>query len=209
MPGALGEIERAARETKVLISMGHTGATYDEAMAGINAGVSHVTHLFNAMTPLAHRDPGVVGAALTSDVTCEMICDKFHINPVLFNMVAKLKGDKLCLITDCTRAGGLPDGEYSLGGQKTYVKGIECRLPDGTIAGSVLKLNDALRNFRENSDLSLWDIVNLASLNPARALGVSDCKGSLEEGKDADIAIFDNDFTPLRTIRRGVTYFEK
>ena len=209
MPGALGEIERAARETKVLISMGHTGATYDEAMAGINAGVSHVTHLFNAMTPLAHRDPGVVGAALTSDVTCEMICDKFHINPVLFNMVAKLKGDKLCLITDCTRAGGLPDGEYSLGGQKTYVKGIECRLADGTIAGSVLKLNDALRNFRENSDLSLWDIVNLASLNPARALGVSDCKGSLEEGKDADIAIFDNDFTPLRTIRRGVTYFEK
>ena len=135
----------------------------------------HVTHLFNAQTSLMHRDPGVVGAALTDDrVSCELIADTFHVHRRLFPLVARMKGENLVLITDCTRAGGLADGEYTLGGQPIFVKGIECRLADGTIAGSVLKLNEAVRNLMENTQLPVWDAVNAASLNPARRIGVAD-----------------------------------
>lgn len=124
MPGALECIRTVREKTNVEASIGHTNATYEEAKAGMEAGARHVTHLFNAQTPLAHRDPGVVGAALQNDdVTTEMICDNFHINPAVFPLVRKMKGDKLVLITDCTRAGGLEDGEYTLGGQPIFVKG--------------------------------------------------------------------------------------
>ena len=153
MPGALECIREVTEKTNILVSMGHTAANYETAKAGIEAGVRHATHLFNAMTPLNHRDPGVVGAALADDrVSTELIADTFHISPDLFGLVAKVKGDNLILITDCTRAGGLADGEYTLGGQPIFVKGIECRLADGTIAGSVLKLNNAVRNMREHTD---------------------------------------------------------
>ena len=138
MPGALDCIREVTEKTNILMSMGHTAANYETAKAGIEAGVRHATHLFNAMTPLNHRDPGVVGASLADDrVSTELIADTFHISPDLFGLVAKVKGDNLILITDCTRAGGLADGEYTLGGQPIFVKGIECRLADGTIAGSV------------------------------------------------------------------------
>ena len=206
MPGNLDCIREMAG--KCLISMGHTNATYDEAAAGIEAGVGHVTHLFNAQTALMHRDPGVVGAALTDErVSTELIADCFHVNAHLFPLVAKMKGDKLVLITDCTRAGGLEDGEYTLGGQPIFVKGIECRLADGTIAGSVLKLNQAVRNLLANTSLPVWEAVNAASLNPAKRIGAADVKGSLENGKDADIAICDSDFNICRTITRGRTIY--
>ena len=133
MPGNMDCIREMAGET--LISMGHTGATFDEAHAAIDAGVRHITHLFNAQTALMHRDPGVVGAALTDDrVSAELIADTFHVSAHLFPLVTRMKGRKLVLITDCTRAGGLADGEYTLGGQPIFVKGIECRLADGTNA---------------------------------------------------------------------------
>ena len=168
----------------------------------------HVTHLFNAQTPLMHRDPGVVGAALTDGrVSCELIADTFHVSRHLFPLVARMKGDMLVLITDCTRAGGLPDGEYSLGGQPIFVRGIECRLADGTIAGSVLKLNEAVRNLLANTALTPWQAVNAASLNPARRLGLS-AKGSLEPGKDADIVICDQDFRVHKTIVGGKTVYD-
>ena len=206
MPGNLDCIREMAG--KCLISMGHTNATYDEAAAGIEAGVGHVTHLFNAQTALMHRDPGVVGAALTDDrVSTELIADCFHVNAHLFPLVAKMKGDKLVLITDCTRAGGLEDGQYTLGGQPIFVKGIECRLADGTIAGSVLKLNHAVRNLISNSNLPVWEAVNAASLNPAKRIGAADTKGSLEKGKDSDIVICEEDFTVRRTITRGRTIY--
>lgn len=209
MPGALDCIQKVTAETKVVASMGHTGATFIEAMAGVSAGAKHVTHLFNAQTALNHRDPGVVGAGLTcSSLSCELIADTFHINPALFEMVAKLKEDKLVLITDCTRAGGLADGEYSLGGQPIFVKGIECRLADGTIAGSVLKLNAALRNMKANTSLDLCRIVRMATLNPASVIGEADRKGSLEAGKDADIAILDEDFNVKQTIISGETVYK-
>ena len=193
---------------KTLISMGHTAATCDQATAAFDAGVRHVTHLFNAQTPLLHRDPGVVGAALTDDrVSTELIADTFHVDARLFKLVARMKGDKLVLITDCTRAGGLADGEYTLGGQPIFVHGIECRLADGTIAGSVLKLNHAVRNLAKHAELPVWEAVNAASLNPAKRIGADACKGSLEAGKDADIAICDADFEICRTILGGRTIY--
>lgn len=206
MDGGLECIREVYEDGRVLVSMGHTGATYEEAMAGIQAGVRHATHLFNAMTPLMHRNPGVVGAALSSDnVSCELIADTFHVNKGLFGLVAKIKKDKLCLITDCMRAGGMPDGTYTLGGQPVHKTGIKCLLEDGTIAASVLRLNEAVRNLYENTDLTLPQAVACASLHPAKALKVDDKIGSLEAGKCADIIIFDDQFNIQKTIIGGNT----
>lgn len=206
MPGNMDCIREMAGST--LISMGHTGANCDQAIEAFEAGVRHVTHLFNAQTPLMHRDPGVVGAALTDDrVSTELIADTFHVDARLFRLVARMKGDKLVLITDCTRAGGLADGEYTLGGQPIFVKGIECRLADGTIAGSVLKMNNAIKNLLDHTDLPVWEAVNAASLNPARRIGIDGCKGSLDQGKDADIVICDSGFAVQRTIVAGRTVY--
>jgi len=202
-------IKKLAAETNVLVSMGHTGADFDEAMSAARDGVRHTTHLFNAMTALAHRNPGVVGAALASEsVSVELIADTFHINPGLYSIIAKVKGDKMVLITDCTRAGGMPDGEYELGGQPIFLKGIECRLADGTIAGSVLKLNDAVKNVLNHTSLPVHEVFNMASLNPATAIGCADRLGSLEAGKDADIIITDDNINVLRTIKKGRTIYE-
>ncbi len=201
--GAQECIEKVSKNKDVLISMGHTDATYDEAMTGIEKGVRHTTHLFNAMTALSHRSPGVVGAALSSDVSTELIADTFHVNKGLFGLIAKIKGDKLCLITDCIRAGGMPDGDYTLGGQPVHKEGIKCLMPDGTIAGSVLKLNEAVYNLYENSELELCEAVKCASLNPAKALGEDNEIGSLEVGKRADIIIADEKFNVLTTILGG------
>lgn len=190
MPGAL-ECMRALRG-HMRLSIGHTDADYAQAMAGAAAGADHFTHLFNAMTGLSHRAPGVVGAALAGDAWCELIADTFHVNGGVFPILRKCKGDKMVLITDCTRAGGLADGEYTLGGQPIYVKGIECRLADGTIAGSVLRMNDAVRNYRDCAGVSMYEAVRCASLSPARSVGLDSIKGSLTPGKDADIVLLDS-----------------
>ena len=202
-------IKKLASESNVLVSMGHTNATFEEAASAAKDGVNHTTHLFNAMSALAHRNPGVVGAALASEnVSVEVIADTFHIHPGLYALVAKLKGDKMVLITDCTRAGGMPDGEYDLGGQPIFLKGIECRLADGTIAGSVLKLNHAVKNVLHHTDLPVYEVFNRASLNPAKAIRHADRLGSLEEGKDADIIITDENINIVRTIKKGKTIYE-
>lgn len=202
--GAIECIEKVTKNTDVLVSMGHTDASYEEAVAGIDAGVRHTTHLFNAMTALSHRSPGVSGAALSdSRVSAELIADTFHVNKGLFNMVAKAKGDKLCLITDCIRAGGMEDGDYTLGGQPVHKEGIKCLMDDGTIAGSVLELNAAVRNLYENSDLELYEAVNAASLNVAKALGEDKEIGSLEVGKRADIIIVDEKFNVEKVFLGG------
>lgn len=201
--GAIPCIEKVRRETDVLISIGHTNADYEQALEGIEKGAANVTHLFNAMSPLTHRNPGVVGAALNTPVSTELIADTFHVEPALFGLLAKIKGNKLCLITDCIRAGGMPDGDYTLGGQPLRKDGIQCLLPDGTIAGSVLKLNQAVYNLYANTDLELYEAVNCASLHPAIALGEADEIGSLEEGKRADIVIADDHFNVITTILNG------
>jgi len=201
-------IREIAAETDVVISMGHTSADYETAVKSVESGVRHATHLFNAMTPLTHRAPGVVGAALTTDVTCELIVDTFHVCPTLYDMLWKLKGRKLCFITDCLPAGGLPYGEYTLGGTKIIYNDIVCRLEDGTVAGSVLPLNKGVWNVYRNSSIPLHECVNCASLNPAAAIGLADRKGSLEAGKDADIIICDSEFNVQKTIIGGVTQYE-
>lgn len=209
MPGAPEAIKYIVDNSDVLVSTGHTGATFEEANRGIEAGVRHTTHLFNAMTPLMHRNPGVVGSALSHDeVSCEMICDTFHVNRGLFGLVAKIKGDKLCLITDCMRAGGMPDGKYDLGGQDVFVKGIQCLLADGTIAGSVLRLNRAVQNVFENTDLGIAKSFAAASLNPATAIREEKVRGSLERGKVADIIIVNDNFDIIKTIIGGTIRYE-
>lgn len=202
-------IREIAAETDVVISMGHTSADYETAVKSVASGVRHATHLFNAMTPLTHRAPGVVGAALTTDVTCELIVDTFHVSPALYDMLWKLKGRKLCFITDCLPAGGLPFGEYTLGGAKIIYNDIVCRLEDGTVAGSVLPLNKGVWNVYRNSSIPLHECVNCASLNPAAAIGLADRKGSLEAGKDADIILCDEAFQVQKTIIGGITKYEK
>ena len=123
-------------------------------------------------------------------------------------IIAKVKGDKMVLITDCTRAGGMPDGEYDLGGQPIFLKGIECRLADGTIAGSVLKLNNAVKNVLDHTDLPVNEVFKMASLNPATAIHCADRIGSLEAGKDADIIITDAQFNIEKTIIKGDIKYE-
>lgn len=208
--GALECIEKVSNETDVLISMGHTNATYEEAVKGIEKGVRHTTHLFNAMTALSHRSPGVVGAALADEKTSvELIADTFHVSKGLFGLIAKIKGDKLCLITDCIRAGGMPDGDYTLGGQPVHKEGIKCLMDDGTIAGSVLKLNEAVYNLYSNSGLEIYEAVACASINPAMALGEDKEIGSIEVGKRADIMIADEKFAVEMTILGGEIRYNK
>ncbi len=207
MDGALSCIQEIYEDGRVLVSMGHTGASFDEANAGIKAGARHATHLFNAMTPLQHRNPGVVGAALSDEkVSCELIADTFHVSAGLYKLIAKAKGEKFCLITDCMRAGGMEDGEYTLGGQRVIKTGIQCLLEDGTIAGSVLKLNEAVHNLHQHTELSLPEVFACASLNPAKAIKEDENIGSLEVGKCADIIICDEEINVEMTIIDGEIY---
>lgn len=206
--GALDFI-RAATALGVVVSMGHTDATAQQALSGVEAGVTHATHTFNAMTPLSHREPGAVGAALYDGrVYCELIADTFHVNPMLYPIMARQKGDRLVLITDSIQVAHLPDGPHDQSGQTVIVDGIRCRFPDGTIAGSSLTMDLAVRNFRAHTGLSLWRVVAMASLYPARSVGIDGRKGSLEAGKDADILITDRDFNVRRTYARGKLVYE-
>lgn len=201
-------IREIARHGGINISLGHTAANYNEAMNAIRDGATSATHLFNAMTGLQHREPGVVGAVFNSDVWCELIADTFHVNPALFAIVARQKPGKVILITDAMRAAGLENGEFMLGGQKVTVNGIQCRLSDGTIAGSVLKLNLALRNFLEYSGLPLHEVVNCATLHPAEAIH-AEKKGAIRIGNDADMVICTESFEIIKTIKRGKTIYTK
>ncbi|MCC0646312.1 N-acetylglucosamine-6-phosphate deacetylase [Clostridioides sp. ZZV14-6154] len=200
------EIKRC---TDIVLSIGHSNASYEQAKEAINLGVTNITHMFNAMTGLNHRDPGVVGAALTTDVYSELIADTIHINKDLFQFILNNKGrERLILITDSIEAGGLEDGNYALGGQKVIVKGNEARLENGALAGSVLSLNKMVLNFLNNTNLRVNEAINLASLNPATSLGINDKKGSLDIGKDADIAVFDKNLDCKMTLCLGEVVYK-
>ena len=185
-------------------AIGHTAATYEQTMDALAHGARHFTHLGNAMSDLHHREPGAVGAALDSDAYVELICDGIHLHPAFVRLVAKVKGyDRICLITDAISAAGLPDGHFTLGDLPVVVRQGIARLSDGTLAGSTLTMNRAVKNFMEFTGCSLPEAVRCATLNPARLLGIEDRKGSLEVGKDADLVIFDEDFTVHYTILGG------
>lgn len=196
--------------TDIILSIGHSSATFTQAMESISLGVSNITHTFNAMTPLNHRNPGIVGAALTTDTYCEFICDTIHITKDLFQFILDSKGkDRVVLISDSMEAGGLENGVYSLGGQAVIVKDGCARLENGNLAGSVSNLNIMVKNFYENTNLNINEAINLASLNPASSLGISDTKGSIDIGKDADIVVFDKDLNCYITIIDGDIVFKK
>jgi len=211
MPGAIGLIKYLYKQG-IIASVGHSNATYVQTQAGIQAGLSHVTHTFNAMRKLHHREPGVVGAALTSpELTVEVIADGIHIHPIVLKILTKIKeGEKIVLITDAMRAAGLKDGTYDLGGQEVIVAKGQARLKDGTLAGSVLTMDKAVRNLVTKVEVSLMKAVQMASFNPARSIGIDDKKGSLEPGKDADIVILNKNLeTELTMVAGKVVYRRK
>ncbi|MCS7216459.1 MAG: N-acetylglucosamine-6-phosphate deacetylase [Candidatus Bipolaricaulota bacterium] len=209
LPGAL-EVLRILREEGVVGAAGHSEASYDEACQAFATGVALVTHLFNGMRPLHHREPGLVGAALEREVFVSLICDGIHVHPAVLRLVAKWKGfDRLILVTDAVAPTGLPDGDYELFGHRVRVEGGAPRLPDGTLAGSTLTLDRAIRNFREFTGCSLSEAVRCATLNPARLLGIDDRKGSLAPGKDADLVVFDEDLTVHYTIVGGRIVYQR
>ena len=201
LPGAL-EFIRAVRG-QVTVSLAHTAADYDQALAAFQAGAGQVTHLFNAMNPFAHRDPGPVGAALDSDCRVELICDGVHIHPAVVRAVFRLFGpERVILISDTMRAAGLSDGQYTLGGQDVTVRGSRATLCDGTIAGSVTDLMACMLT-AVSFGIPLWHAVTAAAVNPAKALGIYDRFGSLDEGKAANLAVLSPDLTLRAVIFRG------
>ena len=178
----------------IVASVGHTNANYSESINGIKNGISHATHLFNAMTAFNHRDPGAVGAILNSDITAECILDGIHIHYASLEIALKIKStDNIVLITDAMSACCMKDGKYSLGGQEVIVKGEEARLKNGVLAGSVLTLDKAVRNVKNNLKMPLNEIIKLLTINPAKICKVSSTKGVIKEGYDADIILFDED----------------
>lgn len=179
----------------IVVSAGHTNASYDEAKAGIDAGITSGTHTYNAMTPLTHRNPGVVGAVMEDTrVYAELILDGIHVSYPAASVLIKAKGmDKVTLITDSIEASGLEDGEYKLGNQPVFVKDNAARLKDGTLAGSILSMNHAVKNAHLHLGLAIHDAIRLASLNPATSLHRYDI-GEIAVGKKADIIMLDKDF---------------
>ena len=196
-------IDRCLKEN-IVVSIGHSAATYETAMAAIAHGAKHITHLFNAQTGLHHRQPGVVGAALDSNAVVELIADNVHVHPAAQRLVNKAKPRReIILITDSCRACGIGDGLSELGGQRVFVKGNRATLEDGTLVGSVATMNDVLRNFCTNMSLDVAAGVELVTKNPAVELGVFDKLGSLEVGKAADITLFDDAFNIKKTFIKG------
>jgi len=202
-------IKKVKHDSDITLSIGHSDASYEQTLEAIEDGISHATHVFNAMTPLNHRKPGIIGAIFTSDKTCELIADLIHIHPAIFNiLINAVHKDKVVLITDSMRAGCMKSGKYDLGGQKVIVKDGAARLQDGTLAGSVLTLNKAILNMLHNSNLEIYEAVALATLNPAKVINMDNKKGSIEVGLDADIVIFNDDIEVLTTIVEGKLVYE-
>ena len=187
----------------VQASLAHTDATFDQVMEAVAVGASSVTHLFNAMTPLSHREPGTVGAALSCpQITTEFIADLVHLHPAALRIMFACKRPSRCVaVTDCMMAGGMPDGAYSLGGQDVRVAGGAVRLPDGTLAGSILTLRQSLKNMVTVVGVSLEDALPMYTSTPARLIGESG-RGSLAAGSVADIVAFDAGFN-IRAVWAG------
>jgi len=198
------EFIKTARDKGIIVSAGHSGATYEDLIKARKYGLQHATHLFNAMTGLHHRKPGIVGAVLSSDMSCELIADNIHINPAVLKLVTKTKAlDEIILITDSMEAAGLDEGEYSLGGQKVIVKDEAARLENGALAGSILTLNKAVINMLKASTLPLEKVINMVTLNPACLLNIADKIGSLKPGLQANISLFDSKFNVRKVFIRG------
>lgn len=201
LEGAIDFIREASRE--VVVSLAHTTADYNCAQAAFLAGASHTTHLFNAMKPFSHRDPGLIGASIDYAAHVELISDGIHLHPATVRAAFKwFEPDRICLISDAMRACGMPDGDYSLGGQAVTVSGGKATLASGVIAGSATNLADCFRK-AVSFGIPLETAVQAATENPARAVGLFDQLGSIEAGKRADLVILNRDLSLRQVIIGG------
>jgi len=207
-PELLGAVPciHAAREAGVVVAMGHTDATYEQARAGIAQGARHAVHVYNAMRPFSHRDSGVIGAVLTSpEVTAELIADGIHVEEAAMRLLLQAKGTGcVILISDGLSATGMPDGKYMLGNFEVTVTGGVCRNAEGKLAGSTLTLDRALRNV-VGLGISLPDAVRMLTANPAKLLGIEFKKGALRVGADADIMTLDESLQITNVWTRGIS----
>lgn len=195
----------------VIASLGHSNATYEQTLPAIKAGISHATHLFNAMRTIYHRDPGNVIALLLADhITVELITDGIHLHPAILQLVLKTKKlEDIILITDAMRAKGMPDGEYELGGQAVIVKDGTAKLKDGTLAGSILKMDQAFRNILRFTNCSFHDAIKMTAENPAKKLNIFDRKGSIAIDKDADLVVLNENYQVMCTLCRGEVAYSR
>ena len=200
----------ACRERGISVSAGHTNASYEEMLAAIRMGVSQVTHCFNAMSPFNHREPGAAGAALTRpELACELIADNVHVHPAVMDLLVKAKTPQgVILITDSIALAGLSDGEGFLEGQHITVSDGSARLDDGTLAGSILTMDAALRNLILATGRSLEELWPCSSLNAARAIGLDGQKGQIRPGFDADLVLLDSNLHVKLTVVEGQIRFE-
>lgn len=201
--GAL-DLIKDLTEHNITSSAGHSAASYEDFQLAYKAGMDHFTHLYNAMTGLHHRNPGLVGAALDSEATVELIVDLIHHHQAVDRFTIKAKGvDKVILVSDGMEATGLKEGEYELGGQKVIVKDGAARLESGVLAGSVLTLDQAVRNLMEVTRLSIPEIFKMVTLNPARKLNLDHRLGRIKEGYQADLVLFDQKFSVKKSFING------
>jgi N-acetylglucosamine-6-phosphate deacetylase len=208
LTGAL-EMIRVLRARSVVVSAGHSDASYGQAIASFQSGITWGTHLFSAMPPFAHRAPGLVGALLSSDLPVGLIVDGVHVHPAVVKTVFRAKGARgITLVTDAMMAMGMGPGKYMLGDRAVTVDAISARLDSETLAGSILQMDAAIRNVIEYTGCSLADALTMASTTPARVLGLEK-KGRIEEGGDADLLVLDKSLCVEMTIARGEIVYRR
>jgi N-acetylglucosamine-6-phosphate deacetylase len=208
LPGALDVIREAAFRG-VVCSIGHSTAKYEDIDHAIDHGAAHVTHMFNAMLGMHHRKPSLVTAALLRDeLKIQLIADTYHVHPAMMELLLKIKTSKgIVLITDSIRAGGMHEGEYHFSDQRVYVKDKKAMLEDGTLAGSTLTLNTAIKNIVNTTNADITDAMRMASLNGAKVIGAN--RGILASGKSADIVVLDNNYEVVYTIIGGKIKYKR
>lgn len=203
LPGGL-EAVKLLRERGILVSIGHTDATYDQAQQAFAAGIGWATHLFNGMRPIHHREPGIIGALLASSIPCGIIADGIHVHPSLVGLAYQLKGSaNLVLVSDAMAALGMAPGTYQLGEGVVTVSEKDARMEGGVLAGSLLRMDHAIRNLMNFSGCSLADAVQCATLTPARLLGIDDHFGKIEPGYNADLVVLDSAYQVSHTFIAG------
>lgn len=209
LPKAI-EMIKILKDRDILASIGHTNAKYEDIQKAIEAGATHVTHCFNAMSEFNHREPGTVGGVLESnELTCEIICDLFHVHPAAISLLIKTKGpQRVAIVTDGILPTGLDDGTYEFAGQNVHVKNGSTRLESGVLAGSIATMNVAVKNLYKTVGLSLPVISIMASTTPARILELGIKKGQIAENYDADLTILDKDFNAKYTIVGGNVVYQ-
>ncbi len=204
LEGVLSVLEYV-RSRGVRIGIGHSNATYEEAARAIAAGATHAVHIYNAMRPFAHRDSGIIGAVLTDDrVSAELICDGVHVEIPAIQLLTRSKGlERIVLVSDSSSGAGMPDGDYRLGNFTVHVAGGVCRTVEGSLAGSTITLDAAVRNLATFTGFSYQDCLVSVTLNPARILGMEKQKGVIAAGAEADLAILDQNYHVTQTYVRG------